>query len=224
MEGVPGEIGGLQMRRASWVAGIAAAAAFAVWGARTANASITGCNVANDGDGAINCTQTWAWSNADDAWVMAITGDQFSAPGVMVGTITTNSPSDPTLIVTNAIDNDTSFAWTAFEADVAMSSTFSLSSEAVTAPAGWSVSSATAPMLDTNPLDPDYNMYVGRIYMTGTPSIPYGGELDFQFTMGFTGFPSYNFRETLTPVPEPASAGVLALGGIGLMARRHRKS
>jgi hypothetical protein len=156
---------------------------------------------------------------------LAITGDQFQAPGDIIATITTDSSSDPTIAASRSIDNDTTYAWTAFEEDVGMSNAFTLTDCAVTSPDGWSVTSVTAPMLDINPLDPDYGLYVGSIYMTGTPTIPIGGELDWQFTVQFSGSSSFALSETLTPtgVPEPASAGVLALGGIGLLARRHRK-
>jgi hypothetical protein len=216
------------MRKVSWLSAVAAIAVFFISGTRTANANIVSWNCANDGDGAINCVAT-DWANPSPGnYEMTITGDQFWAPGDMWGTFTTDSSGDPALFITNSIDNDTAGAWTAYEADVAMSSTFLLSLDSVTSPPGWSVTSLNQPTLDLNPLDPNYGLYVGSIFMSGTPTIQVGGELDFQYLMDFTGTPngSFTFHETLTPtlVPEPGAVGLLALCGIGLMTRRHRKN
>jgi hypothetical protein len=213
------------MRKVSWLSAVAAAAVFSISGARTANAGITNWDCQNDGDGAINCVSNWeGWNSSTGEYDVSITGDQFWGPGNMDGSLTSNG--DPALFLTNSIDNDTPGAWTAYEADVAMSNTFTLSLDSVTAPPGWSVTLLDQPTLDTNPLDPNYGLYVGSIFMSGTPTIPVTGELDFQYLMSFTGSGSFTFNETLTPtlVPEPTSLGLLIFGGIGLMARRHRKN
>jgi hypothetical protein len=216
------------MRKISWLSTVAAMAAFSIFGTRAANASIVSWKCTNDGDGAINCVAS-NWENPSPGlYDMTISGDQFWGPGDMSGTFTTDSSGDPALFITNAIDNDTAGAWTAYEADVAMSSTFTLSLDSVTAPAGWSVTLLSPVTLDTNPSDANYGLYVGSIFMSGTPTIPVGGELDFQYLMSFAGTPngSFSFHETLTPtlVPEPTSLGLLVLGGIGMMTRRHRRN
>jgi hypothetical protein len=214
------------MRKASWISGVAAMAAFSIFGARSANASIVSWSCQNDADGAINCVAS-NWQNPSPGlYDMTISGDQFGSPGDMWGTFTTDSSGDPALFLTNSIGNDTGAAWSAYEADVAMSGPFTLSLDSVTAPAGWGVTLLNQPTLDLNPLDPNYGLYVGNIFMSGTPTIPPSGELDFQYLMSFSGSASFTFHETLTPteVPEPASVGLLAFGAIAMMARRRRKN
>ncbi|MGD0140986.1 MAG: PEP-CTERM sorting domain-containing protein [Tepidisphaeraceae bacterium] len=173
----------------------------------------------------IGCSSTCAWGvnlqpdtmgiyTSGDNWA-DIKGTQWGAPAQVVTAVTTDTDSDPVLVVDNDVNNDTDFTWTGYDVTVSMPNPFSLYNAEVTNPANWT---ATV----TAPTEISPGEYEGAIdYAAGTP-ILVGGELDFQYTLQFTGATSYSFTESVTPVPEPASIGLLTMGVVALLARRKR--
>jgi len=148
-----------------------------------------------------------------------------SGPAQMGGTITTSDALDPTLTIANAIDNDSSFAWTAYIVNVSMGTSFTILSASVTAPPGWTASI-------TQPGAPVGGIYTGTIdYVGGTPvavAPASNSELDFTYQVMFSGATSYSLTESVTPVPEPATFSLVAMGGLvlggkALAGRRHPK-
>jgi hypothetical protein len=140
-------------------------------------------------------------------------------------TIMTDTPGDPTLTVNNSIDNETSFAWTAYVVSVAMNQSFTINSAGVVAPAGWTA-------LITQPSGPVSGIYTGTInYVGGTPVAIYPGAnsiLNYGYQVTFSGSTSYSLTESANPVPEPSTWGFSLIGGIltggWLVAKRRRLS
>ena len=183
-------------------------------GLTLANASVTG--VSNWGySGGIYCyTPLW-----DSTGNIGIDGYQ-TGPAQMGGTITTSDALDPTLTIANAIDNDSSFAWTEYLVSVSMNTSFTILSAGVSVPSGW-----TAGI--TQPGAPVGGIYTGTIdYLGGTPvaiAPAPNSELDFTYQVMFSGATSYSLTESVTPVPEPASFSLLVLGGRALARHRQGK-
>jgi len=180
------------------------------------NASVTGVTDWNY-SGEIYCySPLW-----DSTGNIGIDGYQ-SGPGQMEGTITTSDPVDPTLTIANTIDNDSAFAWTGYIVNVSMNTGFTILSAAATAPPGWTANI-------TQPGAPVGGIYTGTIdYLGGTPvaiAPAVNSELDFTYQVSFSGATSYNLTESVTPVPEPGTFGLLTLGVLLLSGRamaRHR--
>jgi len=195
------------------------AVAAGVLGWSLANASVTGVTDWNY-SGAIYCySPLW-----DSTGNIGIEGYQ-SGPAQMSGTITTSDPTDPTLTIANAIDNDSSFPWSGYIVNVSMGTSFTILSAGVTAPPGWTASI-------TQPGAPVAGVYTGMIsYLGGTPvaiAPAANSELDFTYQVTFSGSTSYSLTESVTPVPEPAALSLLALGGLllggkAVARRRHSK-
>lgn len=188
----------------------------------TTNANVTGVTYQDDGDHGVVCPQ-YTWPGGD---TVNIYGDQYFAPGHILFDVTTDSSGDPTLMLANAIDNDTSFAWTSYEVDIWMNRTFTISAANVSGPAGWGMDSTVEPTgpqtayQDGNPIP---NQYIGHLYFSGTPVVAIGDELDFSYKISFTG--GATFTEQLIPVPEPGTlsfllGGVLLFGGWTAATRR----
>lgn len=191
-------------------------------------ANVTSVIYASDGDGAISCpTNSWS-GNTDDLSLNIDNGqpvDQYWGPGHIVGTIDTSSKTDPSLVLTSDINNDTGFTWTGYQVNVYMDNPFLLSAASVTSPTDWTLlpSSQLTAFSVTSP----HGSYEAQLLFSGGTPVANGGDLNFGYTVSFSGATSYSFTQEMIPVPEPgtigfAVAGMLLLGGF-LMTKRHRK-
>src|SRR5580658_6734678 len=84
----------------------------------------------------VTSVPTWSYSGGFYCYAPALTTDSGtgaqsvgvsgwqSSFGAMNLAILTDTPTDPTLTINNSIDNQSSFAWTAYIVNVAMNQTF----------------------------------------------------------------------------------------------------
>jgi PEP-CTERM motif len=191
---------------------LAFAAATSFLASLTAQANIIGVNYSSENSAALNCPYYY-WPGGTGVNVV---GTQYSGPGSVNFSVTTDTPADPTLTLGNNILNDTGFAWSGYEVTVTMGQTFSLSSALVTVPPDWFVSSIVQPGA------PVAGVYTGNIFLSAGTPVQINQNLDFSYQLSFTG--SVQFTETLTPTPEPGTCTLL-LGGLALggwIARKRR--
>ena len=177
-------------------------------------ANITGIYWWDDGSGAIICSST-NWNSADS--VLSMAGSQ-SGPGQMNGWVKTDSPDDPTLTLSGAVDNDTGFAWTSYQVNVYMSVLFSFVAPgpSVDNPApdtppddNWFVSGVVAPAWNGS-------QYEGTLYFSAGTPVNIGDELDFTYSIHFASATQYSFTQEMIPVPEPGAFGLMMVGGFAL--------
>jgi hypothetical protein len=191
----------------------------------TSRATITNASWTDDGDGAIVCS--W-WQFNLNASTLKMTGNEYMAGAAhMIGTVQTTDPTDPTLYLGSAVDNDTGFAWTSYQVNVYMSAPFTIVSGTPyvdNVPAGdWSVSPTTYQSSSEFPTEP----YEATIDLTGGTPVQIGGELDFGYAIHFGSSTDYAFTQEMIPVPEPGDLGLasaLLFGGIELVKRLRKKS
>lgn len=185
-------------------------------------ASITGVTAVADGDGALYCYAP-TWSPTEEGALLNLSGCQYSGPGQILGTVVTDTDLDPTVHITNAIDNDTAFSWTSYLVNVYMSKTFTLSDVAVTVPGSWSVGSVVQPLATPSTIyDGDGNVwaYSGAMSFVGGVPVTPSGMITFDYRATFFG--SVLYGQEMTPIPEPATMVVLATGGLATLLRRRR--
>jgi hypothetical protein len=196
--------------------GTAVFVAAIAWAA-VSNATVTGEDCWAGSGGALQ-NSTWDWNAANNT--LSIGAYQYLEPGAMLGTFTTSGGTDPTVTLENSVNNDTGFAWTAYDANVYLNTNFTLANPVVygdTTEPGWSGVITVSPA-DLVASGPYTGQYEAEAVFSGGPPIPIGGLLDFSYQMSFTG--GVSFTEQLIPVPEPGTL-VLVLGGlIGLVAMR----
>ena len=144
--------------------------------------------------------------------VLGTPGDLFTmqshqyTSGKIWGNILTDSAEDPTLTLQNTIDNQTAFSWTAYHVDVSMNNVFTIASPSVLN-SGWTFGTPVQPVWNGS-------AYVGQIdFYAGTP-VAIGQILSFSYQIVFSGATSFNFTESLTPVPEPGALSLLLAGGL----------
>jgi hypothetical protein len=179
-------------------------------------ANITNVTYASDGDGAFTCTP-WSWSGSASEVSMDIYGDLHWGPGHMTIDVLADSPGDPTLKLSNSIDNDTSFAWTQFTVNLTMGVGFTLTNVVVTTPGTWSVVSfdQTASYTGSN--------YLATVVYDSGPAIAINDAIDFGYWVQFSGSPSYTITQEMIPVPEPSTLGLVILGGLFIASRTLRR-
>ncbi len=176
----------------------------------------SGLTLANTGDFTLASGYPGGSTNAS----LTLTGTQTETVGSLYVVVTPSSSSDPTFGTTLSVDNNTSFAWGGYDVQLSMPVDFVISGPPqteVTAPGDWSTNIVQPTQVGPN--------WVGQVnYSAGTP-IALNGELDFGYTVSFTGLPSYQVDATYTavPVPEPGTLGLL-LAGLSVAALLGRRA
>ncbi len=165
---------------------------------------------------------TWGYSGGvycytplfDSAGNVSMYGFQSGdGTGQMAAAITTDTPEDPTLTIGTGLDNDTFFAWSGYHIDVFMDRSFQiLATPTVSSPVGWSASYTPNSTFNGT-------LYVGSIdfsYLPGGIPVNVGDEFDFSYQVKFSGSTTYSLTEnvSVTPVPEPGTLGLLAIGSL----------
>jgi len=213
--------------------GILLAVLTTIFFSATSRASITGAWWWDDGDGALVCSATNYNANTG---VLSMSGDQYWGPGHMNGWVSTSDPQDPRLTLGSAILNDTNFPWGDYHVNVYMlSNTFTIVNSGSFAPSvdnppfsDWSVSSVVEPSSELVS-GPYAGYYEGTVNLLGGTPVGIGGELDFNYTIQFSGASHFAFTQEVIPstvVPEPGTLALVALSGLllgwGTLARRRQ--
>ena len=186
------------------------------------NASITDWNCAPDGDGAIlmNYT-TLAPDLVNGGYILDMDGVQSGFPAHLFGDFITDSELDPTVRITQDIENDTDFAWSDYHIAIGMTKTFSILTTGLTAPTGWTWS-ITDPLAG-QPLPGDISPGTGWVgyvnyYQTAGSPVAIGDEGTFGFKVSFLG--SVEFYTSQVPTPEPTTIALLGFGAVAAIRRK----
>jgi hypothetical protein len=188
-------------------------------------ASITNAWWVDNGSGALVCS---TWTYLGDSLSMSGVQHSTTVPGKMLGWVQTSDPSDPTLTLGSAVNNDSGQAWIGYQVDVVMINPFTFVAPGPSVsnplPNDWSVASVIAPTLQVGGT---YDgKYLGTINYAGGTQVAVGDELDYVYSIHFTGSSSYSFTQEaipqIAPVPEPSTITLLAIGGLAFAMRLRR--
>jgi hypothetical protein len=188
-------------------------------------ASITNAWWNTDGSGDF-AYSSWSFTSNSLGGSLYMNGLQYTAAtATLVGGVKTSDPTDPTLTLSSAVNNDSGQMWIGYQVDVILSSafTFVAPSPSVNNPPNndWVVASVIAPTLQVS--GPYTGDYLGTVNLSAGTPIGIGDELDFSYSINFTGSSSYALTQSVTPevapVPEPGTVTLLAIGGLGFAMR-----
>lgn len=192
-----------------------------------ASAEVTGFCVAADNDGAITCTSAWTSPTMQVNGVQTLLGPAH----IIADSLTTDTETDPTISMLTSMENDTGVAWSSYQIIVGVRDKtgakpltgLSLSAS-VDTPADWTANITQNFTLTPSFTDADgrvlTNYYLAIIDFSGPSMVAPNDTADLGYTMSFAGAKSYALYEQLTPVPEPLSMSLLALGGLAMLRRR----
>ncbi len=156
--------------------------------------------------------------------LLAVSSTQAGPHADLQAALTADSPADPTLQVSNSVNNDTGIDWTSYGVVLSMSVSFSISNGTVSN-AGWTTSSVTQPVFNAG-------SWVGSVvYQEGTTPVAPDDSLGFGYDVTFAGSINYQVNQGFTvnapSVPEPGTLGLLAAGlwagAFGWRVRQKRK-
>lgn len=188
-----------------------------IFSSSLANANVTNVDWTVTGD--LSNTAYWSWGPSTDIAGVGLHGNQ-SGPGQMDLDIFTDN-TDPTFSVSMDTINTSAFAWTSYGVDVEMNTPFSITLATNNIPGDWT-------QLVLQPGAPVAGIYTGHInFLAGSPVLV-NQEFSFTYAVNFSGGPSFNFSENLTPAPEPGTwsllMGAAMLLGGRYMAKSRQKS
>jgi PEP-CTERM motif len=164
--------------------------------------------------------------------LLAASGVQYASSAKLVGTIQTDTPSDPTLTLGSTVNNDTGNPWLGYQVNIAMDQPFTFTTPGPSvnnAPANdWFVASIVAPTLQIS--GPYAGKYEGTLlFSEGTP-VGVGGTLDWAYSISFGSSTDYSFTQEMiplfSPIPEPSALALIGMGGLILvlhLARKYRR-
>ncbi|MBN2446848.1 MAG: PEP-CTERM sorting domain-containing protein [Phycisphaerae bacterium] len=181
--------------------------------ASLANAAIIDASCTDDGDGAVTMgAWDWTWDAGTETATMTVPETQHWGPAHIFPEFFADSEVDPYAWVIKEVENDTTFVWTDYHINITLNNTFTIVEAA--GPAGWLTPVITQPTQVGSEWIGSVDYYYGG---SGT-EILIGGIGDFSAKMQFAGSASFCFEQI--PTPEPASLGLLVMGGLALLRRR----
>jgi hypothetical protein len=183
-----------------------------------AQADIIDWSCDDDGDGAIVMNSPALTPNGNPGeYDLTMDGVQYSYPAHVDGYFNTDTEQDPTVWIIETVENQTDFAWTDYHIDIGMNKTFQIIG--VIAPGDWTwvITPPTYPQALPSETNPGTG-WVGSVDMYAGTAVPIGGSGNFGLIVSFVG--SVAFCTEQIPTPEPATLGLLAIGGLAMLRRR----
>ena len=180
----------------------------------------------------LTCTYLYPFANN----TLDMDGVQYAGTAQMVATINTDTPADPTLTLSSAVNNDTAFAWNGYQVNVVMSVPFTIGPSVVPPVAAptvgnppvndWTVAGVTPAAFQGS--GPWAGFYEATVFYSAGTLVGIGGELDFTYQVNFASSTHYILTQemipSMVPVPEPSTLAVAAMGGLALALRLRRSS
>jgi len=175
--------------------------------------SIIAWNYSNPNPSSSDASVTQMSKN-NSVYDMSVGNAEYDGTGQLNLSLTTNTTTDPSILINDSFNNDTNFAWTAYDVNVLMPNMFTLTNVQSLTPNSWS------PTIGPEFYNAGLSEYEYQITFTGANPIQVGQNFNYQYQVNFSGLTSYQFSEQLTPVPEPASLGVVLVLAIACGASR----